>query len=167
MTNDTGESLNIDVGRLRQWLAATIDPSITDVAATRLGGGNSSGAWRLDLAAPTGHRILVLKAPNEGGLVFDCDASREGRILDAAGRAGAPVPAIIAIDDTGEVLGQPCFVMEHIEGRSVPEATPASFHGDGWFRDADHAVQRAIWWSFIDALAAVHAECPLNMAPAG
>jgi aminoglycoside phosphotransferase (APT) family kinase protein len=130
-----------------------------------LGGGNSSGAWRLDLSASTGPRSLVLKAPNDGGLVFDCNAAREGRILDAARRVGAPVPAIAAIDETGEVLGQPCFVMEFVNARSVPESTPASFHGEGWFRDADDSAQRAVWWSFLDALGAVH-EIDVDAVPA-
>jgi aminoglycoside phosphotransferase (APT) family kinase protein len=149
--------MTIDIDRLRQWLTATVESSITDVSAIRLGGGNSSGAWRLDITAPSGPRSLVLKSPNDGGLVFDCDASREGRILDAAGRAGAPVPVVAAIDESGGALGQPCSVMEFVDGRSVPESTPASFHGDGWFRDADESVQRAVWWSFLDALGAVHA----------
>jgi len=171
MTKDVDDANGVDVGRLRRWLAATVDPSITDIAAGRLGGGNSSGAWRLDLTASTGRRSLVLKAPNDGGLVFDCNASREGRILDAAGRVGAPVPAIAAIDETGEVLGQPCFVMEFVNGRSVPESTPASFHGDGWFRDAEDSVQRSVWWSFLDALGALHAiDCapvPATYGPGG
>ncbi len=156
MTDGANTSDIVDVDRLRQWLAATVDPSITDLVASRLGGGNSSGAWRLDFSTSEGRRSLVLKAPNDSGLVFECDASREGRILDAAGRAGAPVPAIPAIDETGEVLGNPCFVMELVDGRSVPESTPASFHADGWFRDADDSVQRTVWWSFLEALGAVH-----------
>jgi len=156
VTKDANDADGVDISRLRQWLVATIDSSITHIAASRLGGGNSSGAWRVDIAASTGPRSLVLKAPNDGGLVFDCDASREGRILDAAGRAGAPVPAVAAIDETGEVLGHPCFLMEFINGRSVPESTPASFHGDGWFREVDDSAQRAVWWSFLEALGAVH-----------
>jgi len=171
MTRDVNESVDVDVDRLRWWLAATVDPSITGLVAIRLGGGNSSGAWRLDLATATGPRSLVLKAPKDGGLVFDCDASREGRILEAAGRAGAPVPAIVAIDDTGEALGNPCFVMDLVDGHGVPESTPASFHGDGWFRDANQDVQRAVWWSFVDALAAVHTvdveAVPANHGPGG
>jgi aminoglycoside phosphotransferase (APT) family kinase protein len=148
---------DIDADRLRSWLVEVLDPTIESVHVRRLPGGNSSGAVRLDLTMGDGsHRTLVLKATNAGGLVYDCDASREGRILDAAGRAGAAVPAIAAIDRTGHVLGRPSFVMEMVEGRGVPETSPASFHGDGWFRDEDDTVQRSIWWSFIDALAALH-----------
>ena len=156
MTTAADDAGDIDVDRLRAWLRDVVDPSVSAVRVSRLAGGNSSGAWRLDMTAAANDRALVLKAPSEAGLVFACDASREARILDAAGRAGAPVPAIVAIDDTGQVLGRPCFVMELVEGRAVPDSTPASIHGEGWFRTAEPIEQRAVWNSFVDALASLH-----------
>jgi aminoglycoside phosphotransferase (APT) family kinase protein len=147
----------MDTARLSDWIRSVVEPDLTSLSADRIGGGNSSGAWRLDLATPTCTRSVVLKAPNDGGLVYDCDAAREGRILAAARLAGAPVPQVVAIDGSGEVLGVPSFVMELIEGRGVPEDTPASAHGEGWFRDADTATQRSVWWSFLDALGDLHA----------
>jgi aminoglycoside phosphotransferase (APT) family kinase protein len=39
----------------------------------------------------------------------------------------------------------------------VSDAQPGGYHGDGWFRDAGTETQRAIWDSFHDALAALHA----------
>lgn len=154
---DSGDPSGIDAERLAVWLRRTVDPSVSTVDVARLAGGNSSGAWKLDLATATGTRSLVLKAPGDEGIVFERDASREGRILDAAATAGAPVPAIAAIDPDGEVLGRPCFVMELVEGRAIPDATPASIHGDGWFRDAPDHEQAATWFAFVDALAALHA----------
>jgi aminoglycoside phosphotransferase (APT) family kinase protein len=152
-----------DTERLRAWLVDTVDPTITDLTASRIGGGNSSGAWRLDFRTATTPRSLVLKTTTDSGLVFDCLASREGRILQAARAAGAPVPLVIAIDPTDAAVGRPSFVMELVEGRTVPESTPASFHGDGWFRDSDADVQRTVWWSFLDALAALHSVQPASV----
>ena len=146
----------VDTDRLSTWLRRTLEPGLRSVEASRIGGGNSSGAWRLELISATNSRTVVLKVPNDGGLVHDCDAAREGRVLDAARRVGAPVPEVLAIDESGEALGIPCFVMEHIDGHSVPEDSPASFHGEGWFRDADVDTQRATWFSFLDALAELH-----------
>lgn len=156
----------VDTQQLAAWLRSAIEPELLTVEAERIGGGNSSGAWRLELITPIGNRSVVLKAPNDGGLVYDCDAAREGRILDAARRVGAPVPEVLAIDHAGEALGTPCFVMDLVEGRGVPEDTPASFHGDGWFRDADTATQRKVWFSFLDALADLHA-VDARSVPAG
>jgi aminoglycoside phosphotransferase (APT) family kinase protein len=150
------EVIDIDGERLATWLRDELDPTITEPEVSRLAGGNSSGAWRLDVQTAAGPLALVIKAPSDAGLVFDCDASREGRILDAAQRAGAPVPSIAAIDTTGRALGRPCFVMGYVAGRGVPDSTPASFHGAGWFRDAEPDEQREVWESFVDRLAALH-----------
>jgi aminoglycoside phosphotransferase (APT) family kinase protein len=99
---------------------------------------------------------MVLKAPRQPSVVHALDPCREARVLDALGRAGAPVPAVLARDDGTRAMGRPCFVMEWIDGRSVPDDFPATYHGDGWYRDAGAASQRAIWDSFHDALAALH-----------
>lgn len=160
-----GGNEGIDVGRLTDWLRTEVDRSLTGLRAERIGGGNSSGAWRLDFRTDGGAGRLVLKTVAESGLVFNCDASREGRILRAGGRAGAPLPEVVAIDESGRVLGRPCFVMELVDGRSVPEDNPASFHGDGWFRDAPAARQLQVWWSFIATLAELHA-VPIDSVPA-
>ena len=53
--------------------------------------------------------------------------------------------------------------MEYVEGRSVPDG-PRGYHDDGWFRAADLSAQRAIWDSFHDALAALHAVDPAVVA---
>nr|WP_246378170.1 phosphotransferase family protein [Nocardioides ginsengisegetis] len=130
---------------------------VSDLKAARIGGGNSSGAVQLEFTTPQGARSLVLKAPNDGGLVFDCDATREAAILKAAHLAGAPVPRVVVIETTGEVVGTASFAMELVEGRGVPESTPASFHDDGWFREESDDVQRGIWFSFLDTLVKLHA----------
>ena len=65
------------------------------------------------------------------------------------------MPAVVAIDPGTTAVGRPCFVMEWVEGRSVPDAWPNAYH-DGWFLAASADAQRATWDSFHDALAAVH-----------
>ncbi len=82
------------------------------------------------------------------------------------GRLGAPVPAVLAIDAGTRAVGRPCFVMEYVEGHSVPDVVPGGYHGPGWFRDADPRTQRAIWDSFHDALGAVHRVDPTSLADA-
>jgi aminoglycoside phosphotransferase (APT) family kinase protein len=152
---EAGDGLDAD--RVAAWLAEVVDPSLSSVAISRLAGGYSSGAWRIDVVARGGPASLVLKAPGEPSMVYQRDARREARIMDAVGRLGAPVPAVVAVDDGARATGRPCFVMDHVEGRSVSDAQPGGYHGDGWFRDAGTEAQRAIWSSFHDALAALHA----------
>ncbi len=52
--------------RIAAWLAEVVDPSFTGVTLTKLAGGYSSGAWRID----GGPRPLVLKAPEEPSVVL-------------------------------------------------------------------------------------------------
>jgi aminoglycoside phosphotransferase (APT) family kinase protein len=163
LSTNSAANEGFDLIRLQQWLTHTVDTSIADLRATRMGGGNSSGAWQLDFDTIKGPGALVLKTTPDSGLVFECQASREGRILQAGKRLGAPLPSVLAIGETDAAVGRPCFVMELVEGRTVPESTPASFHGDGWFRDADADVQQSVWWSFLDALAVLHSVDPATV----
>jgi aminoglycoside phosphotransferase (APT) family kinase protein len=146
----------LDAGRIAAWLADVVDPSVSAVRVSKLAGGHSSGAWRLDVVAEGHPGPMVLKAPDLPSIVYRRDAGREGRIVDALSRLGAPVPAVLAVDAGSTVVGRPCFVMEYVDGRSVPDSAPAGCHGDGWFRDAGVEAQRSIWDSFHDALAALH-----------
>ena len=47
--------------------------------------------------------------------------------------------------------------MDRIPGRSVDDTVPGGYHSAGWFRDADPRTRRAIWESFHDRLAELHA----------
>jgi aminoglycoside phosphotransferase (APT) family kinase protein len=147
-------------GCLRDFLAAAVDPSITEVHATRLGGGHSSGAWRLEVTAAVGTIPMVLKAPDEPSVVFRRDAVREARIMSALQRHGAPVPEVLAIDDGRGAAGRPCFVMAYVDGRAVADAGALGYHADEQLIAAGADGQRAVWDSFHDALAALHAVDP-------
>jgi aminoglycoside phosphotransferase (APT) family kinase protein len=145
----------IDPDVLQGWLSDAIAQPIERVELELLPQGHANGAWRIVADTADGPRRMVLKAPRVPSIVHDLDPCREARVVDALGRAGAPVPAVVAIDPGTTAVGRPCFVMEWVEGRSVPDAWPNAYH-DGWFLDAGADAQRATWDSFHDALAAVH-----------
>jgi aminoglycoside phosphotransferase (APT) family kinase protein len=161
-----GRQETIDPARVAAWLAATVDETITTVAVTRLAGGRSSGAWRLDAVTGDGERPMVLKTPMGPDLVYQRDLGREGRIVDALHKAGARVPRVLAVDREGRTTGRPCFVMELVDGRSVDDEGPAGHHGDPWYRGLEGEGQRAIWESFYDALASVHRVEPTRVPDA-
>lgn len=99
-------------------------PAVAD--ATPLGGGQVAAAWRAELEDG---RVVVVKAT-------PYDATLEAEGLDALRRAGAPVPAVLAVDDT-------VLVLEHVTGPPDWEALGAALatvhahHGPafGWHRD--------------------------------
>jgi aminoglycoside phosphotransferase (APT) family kinase protein len=149
-------SHGLDGSRITAWLAEVVDPSVSSVTITRLPGGHSSGAWRVDAAGRGDTLRMVLKAPETPSVVHGRDACREARILDALARLGAPVPAVVAVDTGTRAVGRPCFAMEFVDGRSLADSSPGSYHDDEWLRDAGVDGQRAVWDSFHDALAALH-----------
>ena len=145
----------IDRVALREWLSDALGVSLTRLELDLLPQGHANGAWRIVAEAEGSSFHMVLKAPRDPSIVHALDPCREARVVDALGRAGAPVPAVVAIDAGTQAVGRPCFVMEWVEGRSVPDAWPNAYH-DGWFLDAGAGTQRSVWDSFHDALAAVH-----------
>ena len=145
-----------DPERLRSWLAEVLDSAVSAVSVTKLAGGHSSGAWKLDLTVATQARALVLKAPTQPSVVFRRDAIREAQILAGVHRRGAPVPAVVAVDDGVRSVGRPCFIMAHVVGRSVTD-TAGGYHVDPLLRAVGVDGQREVWESFHDAHAALHA----------
>ena len=67
-----------------------------------------------------------------------------------------PVPRVRWIEPTGDVLGSPFFLMDHVEGIVPPDEMPYTF-GDNWFADAPADRQRLLQDSTVDVLAKLHA----------
>jgi aminoglycoside phosphotransferase (APT) family kinase protein len=167
MTTDApaDASDHLDADRIATWLAEVLGTASASATISKLDGGHSAGVWRVETSTGDGAASMVLKAPGEPSVVYQRDACREARILDAVGRLGVPVPSVIAIDD-GDLAGRRCFVMEHVAGRAVADSSLAAHHDDGWLRDAGTAAQRAIWDSFHDTLAALHQVDPAEVPDA-
>nr|MDT0663885.1 phosphotransferase family protein [Micromonospora sp. DSM 115978] len=163
----TGGNDGLDARRVTAWLADVVDPALSTATLDKLAGGHSSGVWSVvpadsaaraataGSAAAGGLAPMVLKAPDEPSVVYQRDACREARILDACHRMGAPVPAVVAVD-AGSATGRRCFVMERVAGRGLSDSSAAGPHDDEWLRDAGTDVRRAVWASYVDALAALH-----------
>ncbi len=164
MTNVVDAAERPDPHVLGEWLRDALGCGVTHVVVEQLPGGYANGAWRLDVTVEDDTRRMVLKAPRSPSVVYRLDPCREARVVAGLGRLGAPVPAVLAIDPGTRVMGRPCFVMDFVDGRSVPDAAPGGYHGPGWFRDADAGAQRAVWDSFHDALGAVHRIDPASLA---
>jgi len=67
-----------------------------------------------------------------------------------------PVPTPRWLEPTGDVLGQPFFFMERVEGIVPPDVMPYTF-GDNWFFDAPEADRRQLQDSTVRQIAALHA----------
>lgn len=68
---------------------------------------------------------------------------------------GVPVPPVYWLEPTGDVLGKPFFVMEHVGGAVPPDLMPYTF-GDNWFADAPASRQHQLQDATIAVLAQLH-----------
>jgi aminoglycoside phosphotransferase (APT) family kinase protein len=94
----------------------------------RLAAGQSRAMYRLELEWPVARcdtllRRTVIVRVEQWGLL-GTDSADEVRTMRAMRAAGYPVAEVLAYDPTTEVLAQPFFVMEFIEGSNV--VTPES-----------------------------------------
>jgi len=87
----------------------------------RLTGGASRETWAFEVIFAGGaERVLILRrdpptAARGGGAM-----SREAAAIEAAARAGVPVPKLIAHGNDPAVLDAPFIVMDFVEGETVP-----------------------------------------------
>ena len=66
-----------------------------------------------------------------------------------------PVPRVRWIENTGEVLGAPFFLMDYVDGVVPPDVMPYTFGGN-WFADAPAEQQRKLQDASVNVLASLH-----------
>lgn len=103
-----------DRSRLSEWLEGQAGEPVEIVEATVIGGGFSRRMWRVRLRQGGRDRRVIVRI--EQGGMFGTDTATEVRSMRALLGAGFSVPEVLAVEDTGEVLGEPFFVMEEVPG---------------------------------------------------
>ncbi|MDP9165577.1 MAG: phosphotransferase family protein [Actinomycetota bacterium] len=66
-----------------------------------------------------------------------------------------PVPRVRWMENSGDVLGTPFFLMDHVDGIVPPDVMPYTF-GSNWFADAPAEKRRELQDATIDVLAKLH-----------
>jgi aminoglycoside phosphotransferase (APT) family kinase protein len=128
------------------------DPGWERLEASLVSGGKSNLTFELTSNAGE----AVLRRPPDGPLLPRAhDMAREARVQRAL--AGTPVPvAAILLEDTGELIGVPFYVMEKVDGYVVRDTLPA-----GWAESAQdrHAIADVL----VDTLADLHTVDPAEV----
>lgn len=142
--------------QLEQLLAAELAPALAPESGAhlrieqlrRLTGGASRETWAFDAVTPDGRHDLVLRRdvpdrhPQRG-------FTHEHAALASAGRAGVPVPAVVAAGGASSALGAPYLVMERLDGETLgPRILREEAFRDARARLTDQCA---------DALARIHA----------
>ena len=113
---------------------------------TLIAGGKSNLTYRLDSAAGS----AVLRRPPLGHVLPTAhDMVREHTVMSALAGTPVPVPRMLHLCTDAEVLGQPFYVMERVEGHVCREDLPPGY--------ADRPEQRrAVGEGLVEVLAALH-----------
>ncbi|MGW8483038.1 phosphotransferase family protein [Microbacterium sp. NPDC055903] len=118
----------------------------TPLTAARIGEGQSNATF---LLARGEERFVFRRGPRPPLPPSAHDMLREARVQQALGRAGVPVPRILAVCEDDGVLGTPFYIMEHLDGDVVTDRMPV--------RLDEPAGRRALATASVDALADLHA----------
>lgn len=169
------------VAGLAGWLPARLDAdgpvTVTDAHLPE-GNGLSSVTLLFTAAWQRGgqehrRRFVGKLAPDGGSFpVFPTYNLRMQHdvVAAVATHSDVPVPPMVGIEESGEVIGTPFLVMDHVDGR-IPEDNPP-YVFTGWFYDASPSERRRVQDATVDLLAKIHAipepatAFPL-LAPAG
>jgi aminoglycoside phosphotransferase (APT) family kinase protein len=101
----------VERSALESWLRERLQSDAGIVDVDRIATGNSRANWYVEMS--DGDRFVVRV---ELGGVFGTSSAEEFRFMAAARDCGCPVAQVRWIEPTGEVVGQPFFVMDYLDG---------------------------------------------------
>jgi aminoglycoside phosphotransferase (APT) family kinase protein len=96
---------------LQRWLSAQIGAPVEISVLRRITTGHSRANWFLEIA---GRERFVVRI--EQGGVFGTSGASEFEFMKAVGTLGFPVARVRWLEPSGDVIGQPFFVMDFVEG---------------------------------------------------
>lgn len=124
---------------------ATGQDAWLDLRARLIAGGKSNLTFELSSAVGQ----LILRRPPTGKLLPRAhDMGREARVQQALRHTDVPVAAVV-LEDAGDLLGVPFYVMERVEGHVIRDALPSGYSSTA-------AERYALAYSLIDVLASLH-----------
>jgi aminoglycoside phosphotransferase (APT) family kinase protein len=115
------------------------------VTADAVGDGHSNLTY---LVSDGERRVVVRRPPPPPVPAGAHDVVREARLVAALADSAVPVPRVLAVVETGDILDVPLVVTEFVDAVVITDVTPAPLD--------DPATRRAIAYSVTDTLADLH-----------
>jgi aminoglycoside phosphotransferase (APT) family kinase protein len=155
-------------GRLAEWLATVLPVGRADPGVVMRDGAEANGmssetlfleaTWAEGGRRQAGRYVARVAPAAEDVPVFPEYALQDqydtirlvGELTDV------PVPRVRWIESTGQVIGSPFFLMDHIEGVVPSDVLPYNFGGN-WLFDASPGEQRHLQECSVGTIAKLHA----------
>ena len=164
MPDNAGRDPAVVTDVLTRWLAERLgsgaSPEVHDVEAPASNGFSNEtilcrASWREEGVRDV-HRLVVRVAPTRNLLFLDASFATQYRVMRALADGGSavPLPPLGWYEEDPSWFGVPFFTMDHVEGKVPPDNLPYTM--EGWVLEASPAEQERMWWSGLEALAAVH-----------
>jgi aminoglycoside phosphotransferase (APT) family kinase protein len=154
--------------RLAEWLATVLPAERADPGVVMHDGidtnGMSSETLFLEATWTEGGRrqvgryvARVVPAAEDFPVFPEYDLQDQYDTMRLVGElTDVPVPRVWLMEPTGEVIGSPFFLMDHIEGAVPRDVLPYNF-GDNWLFDASPDEQRRLQDVTVKTIAGLHA----------
>jgi aminoglycoside phosphotransferase (APT) family kinase protein len=151
---------------MSQWLSTVIPggptPDVTVESGIDSNGMSSetivlTGTWEQD-GSPVEQKWVARVAPSAADVpVFPSyRLDHQFEVIRLVGElTDVPVPQVRWMEQTGDILGTPFFLMDHIDGIVPPDVMPYTF-GDNWFFDAPAERRRELQDATVEVLAKLH-----------
>ena len=145
-----------DPTRMLEDLRAYLGCGRALTSITALSTGHSNETYKLE-----GINRILRMPPSKEGLLPPYDMAAQHAVLDAMGRhvGGPPVPKVYELCTDAQVIGDPFFIMECLDGEAFEYVTP------DWLKAAPPTLPDAMCAQWIGAVAAVH-RMPVSAMPA-
>jgi aminoglycoside phosphotransferase (APT) family kinase protein len=96
------------------WLSNQLGTQVRLIKAELIPGGFSRTMWRVDLVIDNKPQQVIVRI--EQGGMFGTDTVAEVHAMRALHSCGHAVPEVLAVEESGAILGEPFFVMEAVPG---------------------------------------------------
>jgi aminoglycoside phosphotransferase (APT) family kinase protein len=151
-------------GTIARWLTSRLgedsSPEVTDVEAPASNGFSNETILctvRYREGGLMRERPLVVRvAPTKHTLFPDAEFSTQYRVMRtlAESGSGVPLPPLGWYEEDPNWFGVPFFTMDRVDGQVPTDNIPYTM--EGWVIEATPDEQERMWWSGIEAMAAVH-----------
>lgn len=144
--------------KLESWLSAQLGDTVSIPSlSVPEGTGMSNITMVFDAQHGGAEAAYVARIEPRGEyLAFpEYDLGIQCRVMEMlAANSDIPVPEILAKELTGEVLGQPFYIMKKTDGVIPPDMPP--YHMDGWLTEEAPDTRRQLWLAGLKRLAQVN-----------